>query len=108
MMARLKTKYPCIYKDKNGKIYYQAELGIDKITGKRVTKKSRKNKNGVYFKTLKEAHNDLIRVKKEYLESQGNIVQGMSMEYFIDKYYIPYYKEQYKKVHLQLKSMLLR
>lgn len=96
-MAKTKTKYPCIYKDNNGKIYYQAELGIDKITGKRVTKKSRKNKNGVYFKTLKEAHNDLIRVKKEYLESQGNIVKGMSMEYFIDKYYIPYYKGAVQK-----------
>lgn len=91
-MAKTKTKYPCIYKDENGRIYYQVELGIDKITGKRVTKKSRKNKNGAYFKTLKEAYNDLLRVKKEYLESQGNIVQGMSMERFIDKYYIPYYK----------------
>ncbi|MDU3212351.1 tyrosine-type recombinase/integrase [Anaerococcus sp.] len=91
-MTRVKTKYPCVYTDKNGKIYYQVELGIDKFTGKRVTKKSRKNKNGKYFKSLREAYNDSIKIKTEFLQSQGNLVSGMSMKYFIDKYYVPYYK----------------
>lgn len=107
-MARLKTKYPGVYKDEKGKIYYQVEFGVDKLTGKRITKKSRKNKNGVYFKSLKEAYTELIIAKKEYLESQGNLVQGMTMKSFINKYYIPYYKGSVQKSTFSTKVHVIK
>lgn len=37
-----KTKYVGVYRDKNGKYFYQLELGIDKATGKRIQKKDAK------------------------------------------------------------------
>lgn len=32
-------KYKGVYCDKNGKIFYQADLGVDPVTGKRVQRK---------------------------------------------------------------------
>jgi len=48
-MAQTKTKYTGVYKDEKGNFFYQTELGIDKITGKRIRKKGRKDKNGILF-----------------------------------------------------------
>ena len=47
-----KTKYPGVYVDNNGKFFYQTEFGLDKITGKRIRKKGRKDKNGIDFMKL--------------------------------------------------------
>ena len=49
-MAQTKTKYTGVYKDEKGNFFYQTELGIDKITGKRIRKKGRKDKNGKLFR----------------------------------------------------------
>lgn len=37
-----KTKYSCVYQDSNGNFFYQIELGIDRVTGKRIQKKGEK------------------------------------------------------------------
>ncbi|WP_221642662.1 hypothetical protein [Listeria booriae] len=34
-----KTKYSCVYQDSNGKFFYQIELGVDGVIGKRIQKK---------------------------------------------------------------------
>ena len=50
-----KTKYPCVFKnDKTGFYYYSVELGVDRITGKRIQKKSSKSTKGNPFRTGKE------------------------------------------------------
>ncbi|WP_369523135.1 hypothetical protein [Listeria welshimeri] len=37
-----KTKYPCVYQDAKGHFSYLIELGLDKVTGKRILKKEQK------------------------------------------------------------------
>ena len=40
-MANTKSKnYKGVFRDANGKIFYQTELGIDSATGKRIQKKT--------------------------------------------------------------------
>lgn len=61
------TKYPGVFKDlKSGCFFYQTELGVDRITGKRIRKKGRKDSNGKIFKTASDANKELVRVKREY------------------------------------------
>lgn len=48
-MAQTKTKYTGVYKDEKGNFFYQTELGIDKITGKRIRKKEEKTRMENYF-----------------------------------------------------------
>jgi hypothetical protein len=96
-MAQTKTKYTGVYKDEKGNFFYQTELGIDKITGKRIRKKGRKDKVGKRFSTAIEAYKELIRVKNEYLENQGYSNYRMTYEQFMENIYIPYYKTTVEK-----------
>lgn len=41
-----KTNFQDVYIDDKGQFYYEVSLGNDKITGKRIKKKSRKDSNG--------------------------------------------------------------
>ena len=66
-----KTRYTGVYIDNNGKFFYQVELGIDKITGKRIQKKGRKDQNGHPFSSAREAYKELTRLKNEYLLLDG-------------------------------------
>ena len=66
-----KTNFQDVYIDDKGQFYYEVSLGNDKITGKRIKKKSRKDSNGKKFTTAKEAYTEAIRVKNDYLQSDG-------------------------------------
>lgn len=66
-----KTAYSDVYIDNQGQIYYEVSLGIDRITGKRLRKKSRKSSNGRKFLTAKEAYAEAIQVKNQYLQNNG-------------------------------------
>lgn len=90
MMAT--TKYKGVFIDKNGKIFYQTQLGYDKITGKRVQVKGRKNKLGKFFDTPKEAYDELIRIISEYNQSDGISDYAITLERFINREYLPAYK----------------
>ena len=61
-----KTKYPGVYVDEKGRFFYQTEFGIDRITGKRIRKKGRKDMNGKPFSSAAEANKELTRLKREY------------------------------------------
>ena len=87
-----KSKYPCVYKDKKGNIYYQVELGVNKNTGKRIQKMGRKDDQGKPFKTFKQCHDYVISLKNKYAESKGIFANGIALNYFINKYYVPHYK----------------
>ena len=56
MATKSSKKYKGVYCDNKGKIFYQIDLGIDPVTGKRVQKKARKNQYGKTFETMKEAY----------------------------------------------------
>ena len=49
-----KTNFQDVYIDDKGPFYYEVSLGNDKITGKRIKKKSRKDSNGKKFTTAKK------------------------------------------------------
>ncbi|MBC1527437.1 site-specific integrase [Listeria seeligeri] len=87
-----KTKYAGIYVDSNGQFYYEAELGIDRVTGKRLRKKGRKNQQGKKFTTASQAYKELIRIKNECFSTNGYANYNMTYEQFMDKVYIPAYK----------------
>lgn len=91
-MSQQKTKYAGVYIDEQGKFFYQTELGIDKITGKRVRKKGRKALNGKVFSSANEAYKELTRIKREYHKSQGFSNYRMTYQQFMDNHYIPYYR----------------
>lgn len=91
-----KTNFQDVYIDKKGQYYYEVSLGTDKITGKRIKKKSRKDEKGKKFSTAKEAYVEAIRIKNNYLQSNGYSNYGMTYEQFMNTTYLPYYKSEVK------------
>lgn len=89
-----KTNFQDVYVDNKGQFYYEVSLGNDKITGKRIKKKSRKDANGKKFTSAKEAYTEAIRIKNDYLQSQGYSNYDMTYEQFMNTTYLPYYKSE--------------
>lgn len=89
-----KTNFQDVYIDNKGQFYYELSLGNDKITGKRIKKKARKSANGKKFLSAKEAYIEAIRVKSEYLQSNGYSNYDMTYEQFMQNTYLPYYKSE--------------
>ena len=89
-----KTNFQDVYIDNNGRIYYEVSLGTDNITGKRIKKKSRKSADGKPFSSVKEAYIEAIRVKNDYLQSNGYSNYDMTYEQFMNTTYLPYYESE--------------
>lgn len=89
-----KTSYQDVYEDKNGQYYYEVSLGMDKITGKRIKRKGRKSQSGKKFESAKEVYAEAIRVKNDFLQTQGYSDYGMTFEQFMNNVYIPHYKTE--------------
>ncbi|EMC46498.1 tyrosine-type recombinase/integrase [Streptococcus mutans] len=90
----VKTNFQDVYIDNKGQFYYELSLGNDKITGKRIKKKARKSAAGKKFSSAKEAYIEAIRVKNEYLQSNGYSNYDMTYEQFMQNTYLPYYKSE--------------
>lgn len=106
-MTQMKTKYTGVYVDDKGNFFYQTELGIDKITGKRIRKKGRKDKNGNQFSSAFEAYKELTRIKNEYHEAQGYSNYRMTYEQYMNNIYIPYYKTTVSKHTFSIRKKIL-
>lgn len=89
-----KTNFQDVYMDEKGQYYYEVSLGIDNITGKRIKKKARKNANGKKFSSAKEAYKEAIRIKNDYLQSNGYSNYDMTYEQFMNTTYLPYYQSE--------------
>lgn len=88
-----KTKYTGVFKDdKTGRFRYSVELGVDKATGKRITKKARKDANGKPFKSASAAHKELTKVKSKYLETNGYANYRLTYGTFMKDRFLPYYE----------------
>lgn len=87
-----KTKYPCVYQDKNGRFSYLVELGTDQITRKRIQKKGTKDQLGKRFDSAKEAYNEVTRIRNEYLVSNGFANYNLTYGEFMKFSYIPHYQ----------------
>lgn len=85
-----KTKYTGVFKDdNNGRFRYSV---VDKVTGKRITKKARRDNNNKPFTSAYEAYKELTRVKNDYLETNGYANYRLTYGKFMEKKFIPNYK----------------
>lgn len=101
------TKYPGVYIDNKGNYFYQTEFGVDRITGKRIRKKGRKDKNGKPFSSAFEANKELTRLKREYHKANGYGNYKMTYDQFMDQVYIPYYKTEVEESTFNVKEKIL-
>lgn len=102
-----KTKYPGVYIDNKGNYFYQTEFGVDRITGKRIRKKGRKDRNGKPFSSSFEANKELTRLKREYHKANGYGNYKMTYGEFMDKVYIPYYRTEVEESTFNVHHMLI-
>lgn len=91
------TKYPGVYSDERGNFFYQSEFGLDRVSGKRVRKKGRKDINGKPFSSASEANKELTRLKREYHKVNSYANYKMTYAQFMNDVYIPYYKTDVKE-----------
>lgn len=89
-----KTNYQDVYQDTTGQFYYEVSLGTDNITGKRIKRKGRKSETGKKFSSAKETYAEAVRIKHEFLQSQGYSNYGMTFEQFMNSVYIPHYRTE--------------
>lgn len=101
------TKYPGVYVDDKGNYFYQTEFGIDRITGKRIRKKGRKDRNGKPFSSASEANKELTRLKREYHKVNSYANYKMTYEQFLNEVYIPYYKTEVEESTFDVKKGIL-
>jgi hypothetical protein len=94
-MATINQKrYKGVYCDKKGKIFYQVDLGVDPVTGKRVQKKDRKNQYGKPFETMKEAYDELVRVRYEFNSKLSLENYNITFENYMNTIYLRAYKQK--------------
>ncbi|MCY7565010.1 tyrosine-type recombinase/integrase [Bacillus safensis] len=102
-----KTKYPGVYVDEKGRFFYQSEFGIDRITGKRIRKKGRKDVNGKPFASAFEANKELTRLKREYHKVNSFSNYKMTYEQFMNQVYIPYYQTEVEESTFEVREGIL-
>ncbi|WP_144667813.1 tyrosine-type recombinase/integrase [Bacillus altitudinis] len=102
-----KTKYPGVYVDEKGRFFYQSEFGIDRITGKRIRKKGRKDANGKPFASAFEANKELTRLKREYHKVNNFSNYKMTYEQFMNQVYIPYYQTEVEESTFEVREGIL-
>lgn len=91
------TRYAGVFVDVNGKYFYETELGTDRISGKRIRKKGRKDSLGKPFSSAREAYLELIRIKREYHKAHSYANYNMTYYQFMQEKYIPNYKSSVEK-----------
>lgn len=101
------TKYPGVYVDDKGNFFYQTEFGIDRITGKRIRKKGRKDINGKPFSSASEANKELTRLKREYHKVNSYANYKMTYEQFMNNVYIPYYQTDVEESTFSVRQRIL-
>lgn len=101
------TKYPGVYVDDKGNFFYQSEFGIDRITGKRIRKKGRKDVNGKPFSSAFEANKELTRLKREYHKINSYANYKMTYEQFMNNVYIPYYQTDVEESTFSVRQRIL-
>lgn len=101
------TKYTGVFVDKQGKYFYETELGHDRISGKRIRKKGRKDQLGKPFTSAREAYLELTRIKREYHKAHSYANYNMTYYQFMNENYIPYYKSTVENSTFETKNRIL-
>ena len=98
MTLMAKTKYQSVYRQpprngEQGYIYISVYLGLDPLTGKKIIKKARRDKNGNRFKTLRDAHLEAERIRDEYSKNGFSTQSGnVKLLDFYNKVFKPTYR----------------
>lgn len=101
------TKYKGVFIDKQGKYFYETELGVDRVSGKRIRKKGRKDSLGKPFTTAREAYLELTRIKREYHKVNSYSNYNMTYCQFMQEKYIPYYKSSVEPSTYSVRKRIL-
>ncbi|MDR0899680.1 MAG: tyrosine-type recombinase/integrase [Lactobacillaceae bacterium] len=102
------TQYAGVFQDAKGQYFYEASLGIDRMTGKRIKKKSRKSQNGKKFSSAKEAYKELTRVRNEFFQANGYSNYNMTFKQFMDDVYLPFYETDVLEQTFQSRKPMLK
>lgn len=102
------TQYAGVFTDDKGQFYYEASLGFDLITGKRIKRKSRKSQNGKRFLSAKEAYKELTRVRSEFFQTNGYSNYDMTFENFMNDVYLPFYQTDVLEQTYESRKPMLR
>ncbi len=102
------TRYTGVFVDKQGKYFYETELGIDRISGKRIRKKGRKDQLGKPFSSAREAYLEITRIKREYHKAHSYANYNMTYYQFMEESYIPYYKSTVENSTFETKNKILQ
>lgn len=101
------TKYAGVFIDNHGKYFYETELGVDRISGKRIRKKSRKDSLGKYFTSAREAYLELTRIKREYHKVHSYANYNMTYYQFMQECFIPNYKSSVEASTYSVRKRIL-
>lgn len=102
-----KTKYKGVYTDNKGNFFYNIELGVDRVTGVRIQKKSRKDSNGKKFSSAREAHKEATRIRNEYHMQNGYADYRLTFGEFMNSYYLPHYQSNVEESTWETKRHVL-
>lgn len=91
-------KYRGVYKDSRGNYYFQTELGVDPVSGKRIQKKSHSDRLGRPFKNARDAYSELLEVKTEFNRLYSHDNYNMTFSQFMNNVYLVAYKEKVQSV----------
>lgn len=83
--------YKFVRVDENGHFFYQVFLGRDS-EGRQHFKKARKDAKGLPFRSPKEAENEAMRVKVQYMHTHAKDLRRMSYGTFMRQDFLPKYR----------------
>lgn len=104
LATQKKTRYTGVYQDETGNFFYQTELGIDRISGKRIRKKGRRDNSGKPFSSAQQAYKELVRIKNDYHKANRYANYNMTYQNFMNDVYIPAYKTDVKETTFDVRE----
>lgn len=101
----MKTRYPNVYQDKNGKYFYQIFIGTNS-EGKKRLKKGRRDAIGRPFSSARQAYQEVKRVQALYSNvSADNITYSSFMK---DKYLLKYHGDVEESTYQTHRLMMMK
>ncbi|AZN75896.1 site-specific integrase [Lactobacillus acidophilus] len=99
----MKTRYPNVYQDSNGKYFYQIFIGTDS-NGKKRLKKGRRDALGHPFSSAYQAYQEAKRVQALYSNVSANSISYAS---FMKDKYLPKYRGDVEESTYDTHSLMM-
>ncbi|MFT8466267.1 MAG: site-specific integrase [Liquorilactobacillus satsumensis] len=102
-----KTKFAGVYSGRDGRFYFDVQLGVDTTTGKRIRKKSAKDADGQFFTSATAAHKEVVRLKAEYDRNSGHTAYALTYGVFMRQTYVPSYQTSVQPATFESRKQVL-